>query len=398
MSRHSSSPAGKATKRPDEASARRAALEIEADATPWNTLRSEESAMRYWSEWYRLRYQKRQLPLPVPEKIIVQFILDHAVRRAQDGSLRSEMHPDVERELVARKAKRPGPFKASTITQRVSMIGRINQPHLQGALNPAGTQRVRALLKNLRTSYARNELEVRMPDGERWARVKDTGTKSLAPEELSALTGEGINKVLDILDRDIETATSVWHYRRAVRDRAILLFAFMSGGRRRSEVARAQMKRLEARPNGEFRYVIGATKTTRGDEPRRSREKPISGVAAAALSDWLTVGEVRSGAIFRRISRGGKIMASAITPETVRNIVKRLTDRAKLKGTFSAHSIRSGFVTEAGIQGKNLFETMRLSGHKSVQSANRYYRERDVMDSPAARLIDRPIRRVRKGQ
>lgn len=62
--------------------------------------------------------------------------------------------------------------------------------------------------------------------------------------------------------------------------------------------------------------------------------------------------------------------------------------RASLEDGYSAHSLRSGFMTEAATQGIALPEAMKLSDHKAVPSALRYYDVKDVLDSPAASLID----------
>jgi integrase len=278
------------------------------------------------------------------------------------------------------------------------MIGRINGPHLGGKPNPAGSQRVKTLLKNVRTFYARDSISApqAMADGSVGPERKEStprGRKPLSTEGLDPLTGDLLNRMLDVLDRDLEERKDRWSYRRALRDRAMLLFAFMSGGRRRSEVATADMRRLRARGKREYVYVMGATKTTKGDENKAARERPVVGAAGEALDEWLQDTGIRSGPIFRRIGRGGRVMDSGITPETVRNTVKRLASRANLDGAYSAHSLRSGFVTEAARQGKTPFEIIRLSG-QSVQTAARYYREKDVLNAAAARLIDRPIRKA----
>jgi hypothetical protein len=49
--------------------------------------------------------------------------------------------------------------------------------------------------------------------------------------------------------------------------------------------------------------------------------------------------------------------------------VRRRAQLAGLNGEFSAHSLRSGFMTEAGRQNVPLAEEMALTGHRSVQTA-----------------------------
>jgi integrase len=58
-----------------------------------------------------------------------------------------------------------------------------------------------------------------------------------------------------------------------------------------------------------------------------------------------------------------------------------------LEGDFSAHSLRSGFMTEAGRQNVPLAEAMALTGHRSVQTALHYYQPGAVQHSRAANLL-----------
>jgi hypothetical protein len=44
-----------------------------------------------------------------------------------------------------------------------------------------------------------------------------------------------------------------------------------------------------------------------------------------------------------------------------------------LEGDFGAHSLRSGFVTEAGRQNIPLGDTMAMTGHRSIQTVMRYF-------------------------
>jgi len=52
----------------------------------------------------------------------------------------------------------------------------------------------------------------------------------------------------------------------------------------------------------------------------------------------------------------------------VREMGKKRSALAGLEGGFSAHSLRSGFVTEAGTQNVSLADTMALTGHTNVST------------------------------
>jgi integrase len=69
-------------------------------------------------------------------------------------------------------------------------------------------------------------------------------------------------------------------------------------------------------------------------------------------------------------------------------VVLQRCQLAGLEGNFSAHSLRSGFVTEAGRQNVPLGETMAMTGHASIATVMRYFRSGQVGTSRAATLFD----------
>ncbi len=56
-------------------------------------------------------------------------------------------------------------------------------------------------------------------------------------------------------------------------------------------------------------------------------------------------------------------------------------------GDFSAHGLRSGYLTEAANRGISLPEAMDQSRHRSVQQASSYYNDANRKGSRAARLL-----------
>jgi integrase len=84
---------------------------------------------------------------------------------------------------------------------------------------------------------------------------------------------------------------------------------------------------------------------------------------------------VESGPVFRRIDQWENIRPEGLTDQGVNLILKRRIAMAGLDPvSFSAHGLRSGFLTEAARQGVPLPEAMAQSQHTSVQQAARYYR------------------------
>jgi integrase len=108
--------------------------------------------------------------------------------------------------------------------------------------------------------------------------------------------------------------------------------------------------------------------------------------AADALTAWLAASNIITGPIFRRI-RGAATVAEPLSAEAVALIVKRRAQLAGLEGDFGAHSLRSGFVTEAGRQNVPLGDTMAMTGHRLIQTVMRYFQTGAIGQTRAARLL-----------
>lgn len=81
-------------------------------------------------------------------------------------------------------------------------------------------------------------------------------------------------------------------------------------------------------------------------------------------------------------------MGQPLLPAGVRKIVQQRCALAGLEGNFSAHSLRSGFVTEAGRQNIPLGDTMAMTGHTSIATVMRYFKSGSQLSGPAARLME----------
>jgi len=57
------------------------------------------------------------------------------------------------------------------------------------------------------------------------------------------------------------------------------------------------------------------------------------------------------------------------------------------RGEFSAHGLRSGYLTEAANQGIPLPEAMEQSRHRSVQQASSYYNSATRRNGRAAHIL-----------
>lgn len=114
----------------------------------------------------------------------------------------------------------------------------------------------------------------------------------------------------------------------------------------------------------------------------------LIGRPVTALKQWLDEADIKDGPVFRRIDQWGNIDRRALTPQSVNLILKSRCKQADFDPTlFSAHGLRSGYLTEAANRGIALPEAMQQSLHKSVTQAARCYNGAERKQGRAARLI-----------
>ena len=320
-----------------------------------NTRRSVDSAMRYWSAWFELRYH-RPLGFPVQAATVMQFIIDHLERLSDDGSLSHDLPDDVDEQLVKRGVKAArGALALNTVMHRIAIL---SSAHRERKLpTPTDDSNVYELLESIRRAYA---------------------VRGVRPSRKTALTKDLLEAVLNTCGDDLK----------GIRDRAILLFAFSSGGRRRSEVCEAVMENLQVVGENAYVYRLARSKTDpTGEDHASDAYKPIVGVAASALTKWLAASGITSGPIFRRIRRK-TVTNEMLSGDSIHYIVQHRTALAGLVGSFGAHSLRSGFVTEAGRQNISLGEVMAMTGHRCAKTALQYFQAGAMQSNRAAKLID----------
>ncbi|XAI97171.1 hypothetical protein [Dolichospermum phage Dfl-JY45] len=334
-----------------------AVREIAQSAIAANTRRSYTSGLAYWLAWHAARFGG-ELTLPVPEAVVIQFLVDHFGRPDNANAQRRitwELPDAVDRQLVAQGAKkRLGPLKYTTVLHRLTVLSmahvRATQP------SPLNTAQIQQLLRDTRrAAHAAGE----------------------TPRKKLALTADEIRAMMDACEDDLM----------GLRDRALLAFGFASGGRRRSEIAEAVVENL--RRTGPVSYVYALTHSkTRRTSAGSANAKPIIGDAAVALRAWLEASGATEGPLFRRVR--GRTLGGALSGHAVGAIIQRRANAAGIDGDIAGHSVRSGFATEAGRRGIPLAEAMTLTDHKSAQTFLGYYQAGAVESNQAARVLDRP--------
>ncbi|MFV3332753.1 tyrosine-type recombinase/integrase [Pseudomonas sp. NY15437] len=334
-----------------DAEARAAAAAFVAAGTAANTVRSYRSALAYWAGWLQLRYGRGLDAGPLPDTVAVQFLLDHLARPEAGGWVHL-LPAAIDAVLVDAGIKtKLGALSYNTVRHRLAVLAKWHA--LKDWPSPTDSKAVKTLLREARKAQARQGVSVR----------KKTAAVREPLEAMLATCTDGV---------------------RGLRDRALLLLAWSGGGRRRSEVVTLQVGDVRRLDADTWLYALGVTKTeTEGIR----REKPLRGPAAQALAAWLAAAPANTGPLFRRVYRGGRVGTEALSSDQVARIVQRRAQLAGLEGDWGAHSLRSGFVSEAGRQGVSLGEVMAMTEHRSIATVMGYFQAGELLKSRASMLL-----------
>ncbi|HBF30971.1 site-specific integrase [Rhizobium sp.] len=327
-----------------------------------NTLRALTSDLAYLEAW-SLAATGGSLPWPAPEALLLKFVAHHLwdpEKRLSDPQ--HGMPNGVEDKLrVQGFLRSSGPHAPDTVRRRLAtwstltkwrgLEGSFSSPALKSAIRLA----VRATPRPRQRKSAK------------------------------AVTGDVLSQLL---------ATCRSDSLRDLRDRAILMVAFASGGRRRSEIASLRKEQLSpgepipveggtALPS--LSIHLGRTKTSGAEN---DEVVYLTGSPVDALNTWLHAAKIDKGSVFRAIDRWGNVSQRALDPKAINDILKQRAAMAGLKPEeFSAHGLRSGYLTEAANRGIPMPEAMEQSRHRSVQQASSYYNSATRRSGKAARLL-----------
>jgi integrase len=327
-----------------------------------NTLRALTSDLAYLEAW-GLAATGRSLPWPAPEALLLKFVAHHLwdpEKRAADPDHGMPVNVD---DNLRRQGflKSTGPHAPDTVRRRLAswstltkwrgLNGAFASPALKSAIRLA----VRAVPRQRRRKSAK------------------------------AVTSDVLAKLL---------ATCTTDSLRDLRDRAILMVAFASGGRRRSEIAGLRLEQLtveapikteDGPPLPSLAIHLGRTKTSDGEQ---DDVVYLTGRPVEALNAWLAAAKIDKGSVFRGIGRWSTVSRRALDPQSINAILKQRAEMAGLESAeFSAHGLRSGYLTEAANRGIPLPEVMEQSRHRSVQQASSYYNNATRRSGRAARML-----------
>lgn len=318
--------------------------------TPANTLRAWERDLAYIAAWKMASFG-RHLDWPEEEKVALRFILDHA----QDLTEQPGAAQDVAMDLIALGLRKgltcPAP---ATLDRRIASWQAFHR------------------MRNLPSPFSAPLVQQARQKARR-ANAKPRTPKSPKPV------------TRDILEALLATCDDS---HRGIRDRAMLMLAFASGGRRRSEVTALNVEdvgRDDFAARGLLWIRLLETKTTKKDQ---APNLPMKGRAARAVVHWLEVTAITQGPLFRPVSKADRPLPRRLAPDALRTILRHRLRLAGLPEDFATpHGLRAGFLTQAALDGAPLAAAMQLSLHRSAVQAQKYYADVEISENPATDLM-----------
>lgn len=318
--------------------------------TPDNTLRAWERDLVYITAWKQAAFDA-PLAWPEAESVALRFVLDHSTDLGAATGAAREVADTLIAQGLRRSLACPAP---STLDRRVASWRAFHR------------------MKNLASPF--EAPLIRQARG----RARRAAARERSPKSDHPITRPVLEKMLASCD----------HSHRGIRDRAVLMLGWASGGRRRSEIVALNRDDLDIREfanSGMIRIRLLTTKTT---APGQAPRLPLKGRAARAVMDWLTLTGIEAGPLFRPVSLADRVLGRRLSADGLRQIIRHRLELAGYPPDFaSAHGLRSGFLTQAALDGAPLAAAMQLSLHRSANQAQRYYADVEIADNPAADLL-----------
>jgi integrase len=324
--------------------------ELYRRGTPANTLRAWERDLAYIAAW-KLAAFGQALAWPEAELVALRFVLDHSRDLAdQPGAAQTAAQSLIGLGL-RRSLACPAP---ATLDRRIASWRAFHR--LRNLASPFAAPLVAAARQKARQAAARPR----------------------QPKSPRPLTRDLLEQLLATCDDSL----------RGLRDRAILMLGFASGGRRRSEITglyREDIDLADFAAKGLLWIRLLQTKTTGpADAPRL----PLKGRAARAVVGWIETAGIDKGPLFRPVSKSGRALPRRLAPDAIRLILRHRLKLAGLPEDYATpHGLRAGFLTQAALDGAPLAAAMKLSLHRSALQAQRYYADVEIAENPATDLL-----------
>ena len=320
--------------------ARELSRKILEDGCAPNTRRAHASDLKYFWIWAETALGMTE-HYPVSPDVVVAYLVDHVLG----------MPYHVAQVLKRSKVMRVEQQKFATISRR---LGSLAAKHdVLGLVSPTKAPEVRDLI---------------------------TRSKRILKQERPPQPAKPITK--NILDMMLVTCEDSLI---GGRDRALLLFAFGSGGRRRSEIVNLKAEDLLLTRDG----FLATLWDLKNDREKKGADVPVFGKAYQAMAEWLKRSEISEGYVFRALTAKGELSDRPISEQWINQIVKeRVSMTGRDPSLYSAHSLRHGAITEMRRQGVPLRDIMQLALKRSVEDTVNYGAPSPLNKNKGSRIAD----------
>jgi len=231
--------------------------------------------------------------------------------------------------------------KISTVERRQAAISFLH--HLKGEASPTHGAGVRELLHGMRRTHG------------------------IRPACVDAVLTEDLRRLIEHLPQT----------RLGLRNRALLLLGF-AGALRRSELVGLDVEDIQECEDG-LRMLLRKSKTDQQGEGRLIGIPYGSNILTCpvrAYKDWQQESGIKSGAVFRGMDKGGRMISHRLSGRAVAEVIQRAAAQAGIDTKrYSGHSLRAGHVTTAARAGVATHAIMQMTGHRSEKMVRRYIRE-----------------------
>ena len=301
------------------------------------TLRAYKSDWRLFCAWCR---ESGYRPLPATPSTVAAFL----TLLAETGFVPLEPRRTKTGKVLPRKA--PSPLGKATIGRRLAAIV---FAHRAADLEPPTSQPDAARLEKAMRAIRREKRDD-LPDKKRSA------DGDVMRDMLRSITGDDL---------------------RAYRDRALLAIG-MAGAFRRSELVEVTVARVAEDARGLLIRIPSSKTDQEGDGQTVAildgrRLEPVHHYNA-----WIEKAGICSGPVFRKLTPQGRLTEKSMSAQGVALVVKAAAVAAGYPPElFSGHSLRAGFLTEAGRQSANLFKMKEHSRHSSLEMVAEYVRDHE---------------------
>ena len=283
--------------------------------------------------------------LPGAVRELIREAHSENTRKAYQSDLRAFLKwggsiPSSPEQLASYLADQGQRLHPSTLSRHIVALGAAHRL-LEGSANPTQHILVKTALKGLRRKYGMTQRQV-------------------APLML-----EDLRRIMDALGNSVIDS----------RNKALLSLGF-AGGFRRSELVSLNCEDIVEKPEG----LVVSIRRSKTDQEGKGR---IIGIPfsrgricpARFTLGWISNFEEQKGPLFKSCRKGGHILESRLSGEAVAKIVKQAVGAIGLDpNSYSAHSLRAGFVTSAIQSGAPSHLVRAQTGHASDITMARYVR------------------------